>query len=134
MTAVVADTHTVVWYLRGSPKLSEQALMALNEATRMGLPIHISAISIVEMIYLVEKERIPGGALNQVFESFSDTNSSFVVEPLSLTIAQALAQIPKDQVPDMPDRIIAATALSLNLPLVTRDHKILATSVIQTIW
>jgi predicted nucleic acid-binding protein len=38
------------------------------------------------------------------------------------------------EVPDMPDRIIAATALNLNLPLVTHDHKILATSVIQTIW
>jgi predicted nucleic acid-binding protein len=33
----------------------------------------------------------------------------------------------------MPDRIIAATALSLGLPLVTRDGKIRASNVI-TIW
>jgi predicted nucleic acid-binding protein len=37
-------------------------------------------------------------------------------------------------VPDMPDRIIAATALSLSLPLVTRDAKIQAVTTIQTIW
>lgn len=34
---------------------------------------------------------------------------------------------------DMPDRIIAATALRLNLPLVTRDRKIQAAQI-QCIW
>jgi predicted nucleic acid-binding protein len=53
---------------------------------------------------------------------------------LSLAVAQVLGQVPKEEVPDMPDRIIAATALSLNLPLVTRDQKIQATSSVQTIW
>jgi PIN domain nuclease of toxin-antitoxin system len=134
MSAVVADTHTIIWYLRGSSKLSAQALTVLNEALQTGRPIHISAISVVEMIYLVEKGRIPDEALKQVGGALLEADSGFVVEPLNLAIAQALQQIPKDQVPDMPDRIIAATALSLNLPLVTRDHKILATSVIQTIW
>lgn len=35
---------------------------------------------------------------------------------------------------EMPDRIIAATALYLNFPLITRDHKIQALQNIQTIW
>jgi PIN domain nuclease of toxin-antitoxin system len=35
--------------------------------------------------------------------------------------------------PDLPDRIIAATALRLNLPLVTRDRKIQASQV-NSIW
>lgn len=35
--------------------------------------------------------------------------------------------------PDMPDRIIAGTALHLKLPLITRDHKI-QLSQIDTIW
>jgi PIN domain nuclease of toxin-antitoxin system len=48
-------------------------------------------------------------------------------------VADAVALIPRSVVPDMPDRIIAATALHLNLPLVTADHKIQASQV-QTIW
>jgi predicted nucleic acid-binding protein len=48
-------------------------------------------------------------------------------------VADALALVPRAIVPDMPDRIIAATALYLNLPLVTADHKIQASNV-QTIW
>ena len=46
---------------------------------------------------------------------------------------QAIAQIPLETVPEMPDRIIAATALYLNIPLVTKDSKIQAANV-QTIW
>ncbi len=41
--------------------------------------------------------------------------------------------IPRDQVPDMPDRIIAATAAHLGVPLISRDGKIRASSV-TTIW
>jgi predicted nucleic acid-binding protein len=55
------------------------------------------------------------------------------VIPLDRGIAEAVAQIPLTMVPDMPDRIIAATALFLKLPLVTRDHKIQAAEI-ETIW
>jgi predicted nucleic acid-binding protein len=36
-------------------------------------------------------------------------------------------------VPEMPDRIIAATAIHLGVPLVTRDRR-LQSAGIQTIW
>ena len=57
------------------------------------------------------------------------------IEVVSLTrgIAECLPHIPRAVVPDMPDRIIAATALHLGVPLVSRDRKIQA-SPIQTIW
>ena len=50
-----------------------------------------------------------------------------------MDISTSLRQIPRAAVPDMPDRIIAATALALELPLVTRDGKIRASNV-ETIW
>ena len=53
--------------------------------------------------------------------------------PLTVGVAFALAQIPRNEVPDLPDRVIAATALLLGLALVTRDGKIRA-SHIETIW
>ena len=39
----------------------------------------------------------------------------------------------RQDVPDMPDRIIAATALHLGVPLISRDGKIKA-SAVPTIW
>jgi len=37
------------------------------------------------------------------------------------------------KVPDMPDRIIAATALHLNVPVISKDAKI-QSSGLTTIW
>jgi len=48
-------------------------------------------------------------------------------------VVDAVARFDREGVPDMPDRITAATALHLGLPLVTRDSKIRA-SDIETIW
>ncbi|MBI3665402.1 MAG: hypothetical protein HY236_04130 [Acidobacteria bacterium] len=44
-----------------------------------------------------------------------------------------MGQIPGGVIPDLPDRVIAATAIRLNLPLVTRDGRIQAASI-ETIW
>jgi predicted nucleic acid-binding protein len=41
--------------------------------------------------------------------------------------------IPRADVPDMPDRLIAATATSLGVPLISRDGRIRA-SAVHTIW
>ena len=59
--------------------------------------------------------------------------SVLVSVPLDRRIAEALTRIDRLQVPDMPDRIIAATALHLGIPLMSRDGKIRA-SVVTTIW
>jgi predicted nucleic acid-binding protein len=59
---------------------------------------------------------------------------NLVVVPLDPPVAKAFTQIPREIVPEMGDRIIAATALYLGLPLVTKDHKIRNLSNIQTIW
>ena len=48
-------------------------------------------------------------------------------------VAQAVHRVPRDVVPEMPDRIIAAMALHLGLPLITRDQRIQSAGI-KTIW
>jgi predicted nucleic acid-binding protein len=48
-------------------------------------------------------------------------------------VVDALGRVNRDEVPDMPARIIAATALALCVPLLSHDRKIRASSV-ETIW
>lgn len=132
--SVVADTHTIIWYLRSPEKLSTNALTSLDNALNNGESIFISAISLVEMNYLVEKNRIPTSSLEQLLQLIDDPLVNLVVVPLDTPVTKAFTQIPRDIVPEMGDRIIAATSLYLGLPLVTKDHKIRNLSNIQTIW
>jgi hypothetical protein len=49
----------------------------------------------------------------------TDPNERLEVLPHTLEIAQAMDLDPRAEVPDMPDRIIAATAVAHKLPLVS---------------
>ncbi|MFN5474893.1 MAG: type II toxin-antitoxin system VapC family toxin [Pseudanabaena sp.] len=132
--SIVADTHTIIWYLRSPEKLSTNAVNALDNALNNGESIFISAISLVEMNYLVEKNRIPTSSLEQLLQLIDDPLVNLVVIPLDTPVAKAFTQISRKIVPEMGDRIIAATALYLGLPLVTKDHKISNLSNIQIVW
>ncbi|MCL1474027.1 type II toxin-antitoxin system VapC family toxin [Argonema antarcticum] len=126
MPSVVADTHTMIWYIFELPRLSAAALTALEQAVNEGNFIYFSAITIVEISYLIERGRLAGEVLTRVLNAADDPNVGILLAPLDRNISATIQQIDRATVPDMPDRIIAATALSLSLPLVTRDGKIQA--------
>lgn len=134
MTSVVADTHTLIWYLCDIGKLSTAALAALDRTTNTNNPIVISAISLVEIVYLIEKGRLPSEVLTRILNAVDATDVALAVTALDRNISEKLKQINRANVPDMPDRIIAATALHLAIPLVTCDRKIQNLTIIQTIW
>jgi PIN domain nuclease of toxin-antitoxin system len=54
-------------------------------------------------------------------------------DPALSTAARDIFQL-ADVVPDMPDRIIAATALLLGLPLLARDRRIGQLTSIHSLW
>jgi len=66
MSAVVADTHAIVWYLSNPKKLSETAIQTLDQTSQSGHMIYLSAISVVELQYLTERDRIDLTVLNQI--------------------------------------------------------------------
>ena len=130
--SLVLDTHAVVWYLLGSNQLAETTYALIDGAAR-GEPTYVSAVSVIEIIYLLERQRISVSALNRLADELSNENPSFVIVPVDYRVAMRMREIPRNIVPDMRDRIIAATALCLGFPLVTRDRRIQAAGI-QTIW
>jgi PIN domain nuclease of toxin-antitoxin system len=105
----------------------------MQESMASGSRVLLSAISIVEMIYLVEKNRLDATALRELQAVIADPEGGFWIAPMDYRICRFVEQIPREAVPDMPDRIIAATALALEMPLVTCDESI-RSSPVTTIW
>lgn len=133
MSAVVADTHALVWYMVDNGHMSGPALLALDAATAGGYPIYVPTICLVEMRYLVEKGRLPAALLERIDAALDEVSAAAVAVPLDRAVVAALGTVPRSAVPEMADRIIAATAKVLGLPLVTKDVR-LREAEVDTIW
>lgn len=129
----VADTHALIWYLEDSPRLGREASKVFDACDRGETVIYIPTICLVEMLYLQEKGRIAADLKALLEAHLRSAGSRLVVVNLTADVVDVMERIPRDVVPDMPDRIIAATALYLGLPLLTRDNRIQLSGV-KVVW
>ena len=93
----------------------------------------VSTISLSEIVYLSEKKRISPDTFKRLLEVCRDPEKVLAEIPLDSGIIEVMPKIPRSEIPDLPDRIVAATALSLSVPVITRDHKI-RISQLESIW
>lgn len=133
MIAAVADTHAALWYLYNDSRLSTVAGTFIDSAAAAGSPIIVSSISLAEIVYLIEKGRLPASTYPELIAALDAPSHVFKEAPLTAGIVDAMFQVSRADVPDMPDRIIAATASHFQVPIISRDGRI-RVSALQTIW
>jgi PIN domain nuclease of toxin-antitoxin system len=133
MIAGVADTHTALWYLFENPKLSRAAGDFIDRAAAVRQKIAISAISVAEIVYLVEKNRIPADAYEAITAAMADPEHVFMEAACTNAVIAAMREVSRSEIADMPDRIVAATAAYFRVPVISRDGRI-RTASIETIW
>jgi PIN domain nuclease of toxin-antitoxin system len=104
----------------------------LDGLAAAGNEVAVSSISLVEIVYLVEKYRIDPTTFDEVV-ALLDSHGLLIEAVVDQAVAEAMKTISRAQIPDMPDRIIAATAMRLGVPLISRDGRIKASSL-ATIW
>jgi PIN domain nuclease of toxin-antitoxin system len=133
LDAFVVDTHALIWYLEGNPRLGPGAKRALDDpASRLYLP----AIALAEALWVIEQGRcsIPtGGDLLSALDA--DPRLQFV--PLDRRIIER--SLNATSIPEMHDRHIVATAHELSgrglAPgVLTRDSTIRASGLVTVIW
>ena len=129
----VADTHTAIWYLFDDKRLSGTAGEFIDQAAVAGGRIAVSSITLAEIVYLLEKNRLLANVYIDLRAALADPEHVFKECHLTVDVVEAMRRVTRSEVPDMPDRIVAATAVYLNVPVISRDGRIRASSV-QTIW
>jgi predicted nucleic acid-binding protein len=75
----------------------------------------------------------PSSALADLRRAILDAAAVLRCVALDERIAMKMMEVPREAVPDLPDGVIAATALLHGVPILSRDRRIQA-SGLQTIW
>jgi PIN domain nuclease of toxin-antitoxin system len=133
MIAGVVDTHAALWYLFGDARLSASAKTFIDRAAAARRKVVISVISLAEILYLVEKTRLPFSAYEKLRQTLGAVDYVIDEAPLTTGIVEAMRQVPHDDVPDMPDRIVAASGIHFDVPGISRDGRIRASNI-RTVW
>jgi PIN domain nuclease of toxin-antitoxin system len=133
----VTDTHALIWHMTDDAELSVKAKEIFNKVDSAQEHIFIPCIIFLELLYLVEKNRIPVD-FDSVITMIS-SSKNYRVEPLCLPIIEKSRTIPMEKVTDPWDRLIAATSMHLSLPLITRDKTLRKKELgkkigLETIW
>ena len=134
MSEYVADTHSLYWHLTADLRLSPTARQIFLDADAGFHRVFVPGIALIEMIYLVERGRLAPEPVERLLTFLDTPHGSYTVAQLTQDTARALRHVPRSAVPDMPDRIIAASARQLALPLITRDAQITAAAIVATVW
>jgi len=118
---VVADTHILAWYLEGNKKLPTWAVELMDGAI-LENALLVSSMTVYEMGVLLEKRRVE--ITCPVKRLFDDLIAAgLVVEPVDYAIslvANKFDMIHRDPI----DRLIMATSVVKQAPLITADREI----------
>ncbi len=130
---IVLDTHAWVWFVGDPDRLSRPAHAAIVAAMERAA-VHVSSISCWEVALLVKKGRLE--LKMDVFEWLARASSlpflKFV--PIDNDIAVRAVALPPPLHEDPADRMIVATALAVDAPLVTRDRRLRRYRPVKTLW
>ena len=125
---IVLDTHALLWWASEPRRLSRRAAAEIAKAERVGLP----AIVFWEIALLVRKGRIELGV--PVVSWVERILQIPRCEALPLNAIMALQADGLDMHADPADRFIAATALHLGAPVVTKDRLLANVKGLRVIW
>jgi PIN domain nuclease of toxin-antitoxin system len=126
----VPDTHALVWYLIADKRLgahAKTALTLIDQGEHQGI---ISALVLAEIMYLEERGRIQVN-LDELIANLR-SNANYSIVPFDSEILRSAKKL--KNVPELFDRMIAATAIYFGAILLTRDHVFSESRAIKTVW
>jgi PIN domain nuclease of toxin-antitoxin system len=116
----VTDTHSFLWYLVDSPKLSPKVRAIFDSCDRGEVTIIIPAIVLLECIDIFDKKKIELKFEEIVLKILQANN--FIFSEINLSLILEVNKI--KGLKDLHDRIIVATAKIFDAFLISKDRAI----------
>ena len=129
---ILLDTHVVIWLAQDYQRVSPKAQAAIKEARQKQSGVAVSDITLFEIALLASRGRV--NFTPDVETTLSEVERQFLVLPITANIALQAFELPASYPKDPVDRIIGATALIEDIPLLTADREIRKSRVVPTIW
>jgi len=125
----LADTVAIIRHFASVGKIGKAEKSILQDADNGTNKILISIISMVDILYLSERNRVPLN-LEEMRRKLLYLDNYEIID-LDLDIVETARTV---QGLELHDRLIVSTALSLNVPVLTSDQIITDSGQVDVIW
>ena len=124
MNSYLIDTHVLLWYIEGNPRLSSKIILLLNDPTNT---VYVSKVSLWEITVKISIGKL---SINILFETLEDFLEEKDFIPLEFDISDLtiLKNLPFHH-SDPFDRLIISQAINNDFCLISDDSKFTLYSV-----
>lgn len=128
MDSYTLDTHALIWYIGGFSTISLKSKKIIQEIFEGKVNCYISTMVILEAFYVSLKHS------DFIFSNFLKIidKSNIKIVSFDKKVLNQSVELPEKM--DIHDRIIVATAIVTNTPLVTKDKILREKFPNETIW
>jgi predicted nucleic acid-binding protein len=128
MTGFIADTMAVILWME-KRKMPQKSKMLFSKAEKNEVNLYVPAMVLAEIGYLSEKKKIEI-TLSDTIAYLNKYN--ILIHAIDVDVIKSAFEI--IDIPELHDRLIAASGKVLGYPIVTNDPKIIASKFVSTVW
>jgi len=133
ISLAVIDSHALIWAVTGQRRrLGRRALRLIERVENGDASLYVPTIALTEIGEAMWRGSI---SLEGGFAGWMEgALSTGRFHPVDLTVAIMRRAQSLFAIPERGDRLIAATAVELDLPLITRDPAIADAAGVEVVW
>jgi len=114
----VLDTHVLIWYFIGSKRLREKLKDVIDERRRKGGGILVPTIILAEALDIAEKQKVAFD-FNRMYQLIQE-DPGFEIVGFGIEVFEETLSV--EEVKEIHDRIIVATAKFYGAGILTKDR------------
>ncbi len=128
---ILLDTCVLIWDAIEPGKLTPKVKKALKQSAT---ELMICDISIWEIAMLIKKNRLIVDESTSGFINLLLQSRNFHIQQITPEIAELSVEFGSEINNDPADRLIAATSILKNIPIITADKNLRNATILETIW